>query len=314
MPRTALMATLVGALLPFAAPAAAQDGDAMVIVNGKPISRQRIVDLLIESHGVEIMQQLVVLELAREECKARGLRVAQPDIDAEYRSAVDKLLSAVPGGAQLDEAGRRAALQSVLDTRGLSMAEFDLGMERNAYLRKICEAELQLSEDDLKSEFGRAYGAKLRTRFILLADATAVREAVEALNSGADFADVARRLSSDALTAPNGGALPPFSADEEVLPPAVREAAFLLRDGEVSSAIRIDNQFYIIKVEGRDAPQNVKYEDVREVLIARIKDRVLPRRMSELAAELFKKAKIRVIDARLKRQYDELIKKNAAGG
>lgn len=295
-------------------PAFGQDGDALVIVNGRPIARQQVMDLLLEAHGLAIMQQLIVLELARAETQARGLSVSGADIDAELNDALQKLVAGAAPGAALSEQAKRQALERVLEDKGLSMAEFMIGMERNAHLRKIVEGELTIADDDLRVEFGRVYGARLRARQIVLRDATGVREALAALAANEDFAAVARRLSSDPLSAAAGGELPPFTSDDAEVPAAVREAAFGLADGTVSPAIRSDDRYYIVKVESRIPPENVRFEDVREALTASVKSRMLPKRMSGLASELFRKANIRVLHPKLREQYEALRKRSAEAG
>ncbi|MCH7873278.1 MAG: hypothetical protein IID33_16405, partial [Planctomycetes bacterium] len=77
------------ALFVMLAPAASadaqnRDGDAIAIVNGRTITRQQVVDLLIESHGLGAMQQMIMLELARSETLLLVLDVTQADIQAEY--------------------------------------------------------------------------------------------------------------------------------------------------------------------------------------------------------------------------------------
>src|SRR5437870_9995798 len=71
------------------AAATAFDGDAIAIVNGKPLPKQDMVELLIESHGLEALQQLIVLELAHDEAERRGLTVSDADVQAEVKSALE---------------------------------------------------------------------------------------------------------------------------------------------------------------------------------------------------------------------------------
>ena len=62
----------VGLFALLGAPACAQDGDAMAIVNGQPISRKQVVDKLIETHGLAVLQQMIALDLANRSRSAAG--------------------------------------------------------------------------------------------------------------------------------------------------------------------------------------------------------------------------------------------------
>ncbi len=89
---------------PFVA-AQSRDGDAIAIVNGRTITRQQVVDLLIESHGLGAMQQMIMLELARAETQLRRLKVTQEDIRAEFDDALNKLAAqANPDGSPMSAA------------------------------------------------------------------------------------------------------------------------------------------------------------------------------------------------------------------
>ena len=183
-------------------------------------------------------------------------------------------------------------------------------MERNAYLRKLVETEIKISEPTLREEFARTYGERVQIRDIVIADAKELSAALDALNKGMDFAEVAKRFSQHP-TAPLGGQLEPFAFDDDRIPPLVRESAFGLRPGEVSSPLRVDERFHIIQLERRVSPDNVKFEDVKAQVEEKLRDRVIPQEMSKLAAELFEKAQIKVLDAKLKDKFEEL-KKQAA--
>src|ERR1041384_3887316 len=79
-------------LLSFPGPSAvAGDGDAIAIINGRPLSKEDVVRLLMDSHGVEALQQFVLLEIARQETKTRGIRVTDADIEHEKQRALDEL-------------------------------------------------------------------------------------------------------------------------------------------------------------------------------------------------------------------------------
>lgn len=302
---------LVLAILPAAAPGFAQHGDAFVIVNGRPISERRIIDTLMEAHGLEIMQQIIIVELARAECARLGLHVTPADIEAERRLALDQIAresNMDPG--ESSEANKQQALQTMLEQKGVSMTEFLLSMERNAHLRKIVARDFSIDEQTLREEFARTHGERVQVRHIQVPvrEPGRLNDALTLLDRGADFADVARELSVNVDTAPRGGELPPFAFDDDRIDPLLREAAFSLAEGERSAPVRTDRYYHILKLERRIPPQNLRFEDVRDQVEAAMRERVLTGKMRDLVTELFNRADIKVVHPAMRARYQEFLR------
>ncbi len=291
------------------APARAQDGDAAVIVNGRPIPRQVLVERVLESHGLQVMQQLIVLELAKEETRRLKLKVTAADVEREFQRALARIAPASgPDGSTLSEAERRQSLELLVQQKCLSMTEFMLGMERNAHLRKVIEQSLKVDEATLREEFARMYGEKCEVRHIQVGDVPDLHEALNRLSKGEDFADVARAVSRNTETAARGGLLEPFTHDDPALAPILRDQAFAMQPGEVSKPIRVGPWWHILRLERRIAPQDVRFEDVREQVEQSLRDRVVPQEMNRLITNLFQKAEIRVLDPGLREKFDKLMR------
>ncbi|MGE0480997.1 MAG: peptidylprolyl isomerase [Phycisphaerae bacterium] len=298
-----------------AAPAVrAGDGDALAIVNGESISRQQVIDVLLDAHGIEILQQVLLVELCKQESKRLGLAVTRSDVQREFDNSVEKIAAATAGrgGDAPTEENKRRALQAILEQKGLSHAEFMLGMERNAHLRKIIEKDLQITEETLREQFRRTYGEQVQVRQIVVSESAEIAAVLEQLNKGVEFADVARRQSLHRASGDQGGLLPAFSFDDANVSPALRELAFQMKPGEVSAPIRIDNLYHLIKLEQRIAPASVTFEEKRAEVEQRLRDRVTAQEMSRLANDLFQRAKIRVLEPRLKDKFEDLRRSVAA--
>lgn len=291
--------------------APAQDGDALVIVNGNSIPRKQVVEILMESHGLRIMQQLIALELAKQESRRQGAEVTQADIDAQFWTAVEEIApDRDAAGVELQRAEKLQALQIFLTERGLTMPEFRIAMERNAHLRKAVESEFKVDEATLREEFARTHGAKVQIRHIQLRknDTPTLHAAVDQLARGEDFAEVARRLSVNPETAPGGGLMPPFAFTDQRIPPALREVAFGLDEGQVSSPTLVEEMIHIIKLEQRIPPEKVRFEDVRDKVETQLRERVTRQKMTERMNKIFREAQIRVLDRKLKGEFEAVLK------
>lgn len=297
-----------------AASLARADGDALALINGRPITRGQVVDLVMQAHGYSALQQLIALELARQESSRRGLAVTEADVQREFDRAVQRISPAKDAaGVELNADEKQRALNMLLEQRNISMAEFRIGMERNAHLRKVAEADFRVDDATLREEFARLYGEKAEVRHIQVAanDTATIQKAVDALGRGEDFAEVARRLSQNPDGAA-GGLMPPFAFKDESIPAALREMAFSLKPGEVSAPTRTANMVHIVRLERRIPPEEVQFDAVRDKVLAAMRERVTDEQRGRLLTELLNKADVRVLDPDLKKKYEEMKKRNAA--
>ena len=281
--------------------APAASGEPIARVDGRPIARKQVMQLLLAGRGVSVLEELIVLELARHEAEEKGLVVSGRDVEAECDRALRSLLSSLPSAepAAFDREAAERVLDEVLTSRGVSRQEYRLGMLRNAYLRKLARADLEISEEQLRVEHQQAYGERVRLRHIQLLSGADVTEVQRKLAAGVDFAELARRYSANAVTGPAGGLLAPFAKDNSAIPALLREAAFSLGGGEVSNPIRIDNWQHIIKVEAHIPAEEIPFEQVRHELETRLRRRLIDPAMQRISAELFSRAKVEITDSAL---------------
>jgi len=275
------------------------------VVNGQPIWREQFLRLLIAGRGQDVLDELVVLELARQAVRATGGDITAADIQAEEDKALRRLLSQVPAAepAAVDpEAGPRL-LEELLAARGMSREEYRLGLVRNACLRKLATARIKVTEEELRDEYARAYGPRVQVRHIQLSSPADAERIQQALSGGAQFADLARRYSANVVTAPGGGLLRPFSADDPEVPTLLRQAAFALAVGQTSSPIRLDNWYHVLRVEQALEPADVPFEQARADLEARLRARRLPDQMRAVSAELFERARLEITDPQLQADF-----------
>lgn len=287
---------------------AATEEKVLAYVDGVPIEREQVERLLWDGFASRGLVQVVHLTMARNEASRIGLRVTQADIDAEYQSAVRDIKAEFrKHGEAVTEAGTQEALDKVLDSRGITRAEFMLGLERNAYLRAIIERNLTIDETTLREEFARQVGEKVEVRHIQVGrrDWRLIREVRSRLVAGEDFAQVARALSQNRETAPLGGKYPAFTFDEAVVPAAIRQVAFDLKvGGFTEEPIAVDDVVHFIKVDQRIPREDVKFEDMRAEIEQRVRDRVATERMSQLMQDLIlRRSQVQVLDRELRREW-----------
>ncbi|UCC32413.1 MAG: peptidylprolyl isomerase [Phycisphaerales bacterium] len=270
-------------------------------VNGRPVARRRVLDLLLKARGVEVLEQLIGLEAAATAAANAGLTVTQADVDREYEQALrnlaDPLSSVTP--KPFDRKAAERLLKTVLSQRNVSREEFDIITQRNAYLRKIVGSQQVLTEQQLRREFDRLYGKRVQVRHIQLGTLAEVARVKERLTAGEDFAELAGRYSANTASARSEGLLDPFSAGDEEVPALLREAAFSLEPGQVSDAVRIGEWYHLVKVERLLPAVEKEFEQVRAELERSARRRMAAPAMYELFESLFREATIEIHDPAL---------------
>jgi hypothetical protein len=271
------------------------------------ITREEAVNLLLESHGPALLEQLVVLRGAEALSAQNGITVAEADIQAEHERAlwklVDPLSDIAPGTPDRQQAER--LLDALLAEREMSRREYMLSVRLNALLRRLAERGVVIEESDIRAAFEAENGERAEVRHIQLASPREAGDIARQLAAGADFADLARQHSAHALSASRGGLLEPFSQGDERVPALMRESAFALAEGQVSGVLRVGPWHHILRLERRVPAGSLQYEDHREAVRRRLLDRLTEPRMQKLYTDIFRKADVRIHDPILREAFEK---------
>jgi len=120
------------------------------------------------------------------------------------------------------------------------------------------------------------------------------------LRSGADFGEVARRLSSDP-TAEMGGEQGELARDE--LPRKFADAIFALRPGEVSAVLSSDEGFYLFQVTQKVPERALAFDEARDEIVRRLSAARANRAYARFVAEAASKYAVAVYDRNLPFAY-----------
>ncbi len=293
---------LTAPLAPAPTPA---DANTIAHVNGRSISRARLFDLLVRSRGAEVLEQLAAYESASALAVEKGLTITSADVAYERRLAAERIWNPLAPftSAPMDDAAAEQLVQTVLAEKRVSEAEFDLVLRRNAYLRKIVEHDETFSEAEYAAEFQRAYGERVRVRHIQLATLAEVARVQERLTAGESYERLASTHSANRASAQSGGLLEPFARNEDQLPEIFRQAAFALKPGDVSGAVRVGEWYHLIRVESHIPPEQPDLRTVRHALTERLRRRLGETAMFTLYERLLRDATIEVFNPTLREAY-----------
>lgn len=289
-------------------------GPPIATVNDQPVSRQSLIRLLIEGRGLALLQQMLLCEVARQEADRLGLEVTKADIAHEYDMTLRGDRYNGKDIEALTPARRKQLIDQWTQTRGIPRTELKIAMERQSYLRKIANGQVEITDAMLRREYSRVHGEKVEVRHIQLPAKRTYVQIMQRLNQGDRFEDLVMDYSENRLSRQKQGLLPIFAADDPTVPAIFAKVAFELKPGQVSNPIEAEGSFHVLKLERRIAADGAPFEEVRDKLRNHLRARIVAERMEELAKRLFLRAKINIEDPTLRTQYNLRRQRNQIEG
>ncbi|MDH5578649.1 MAG: peptidylprolyl isomerase [Betaproteobacteria bacterium] len=275
------------ALLPARGHAQPQVYGAAALVNGQPITAERLERSFEEylrerqinigalrspQRAKMLKRETLDLLIDQELLWQESLRVGALATPQEVQAAIEKIRAGF---------STPAAFAARLQTEGYTEAPYTEHMRRLLSARKVLErasdgvtvSDAAVHEFYLRNQadFMRPEQRRLRHLYLPFApEMDAARRAdarrraqalVAQLRDGADFAQLAREHSQGS-SAVQGGDIG-FVQREELAAP-LAEAAFALAEGEVTSVVELPDGLHLLKVEQRVAAQRLPEADHRE--------------------------------------------------
>jgi parvulin-like peptidyl-prolyl isomerase len=246
------------------------------VINGEPITRQELADECVRRHANDVIEAVVNKHLILQECEKASIVITEKDIEVEI--------------------ARMAAKFGLTTERYLKLFEDERRITREQYsrdiiwptlaLRRLVNDRTQVTREELEKAWESEFGPRVEARLIVVN----TREKADQLQKQAaadpkSFGELAKNHSEDKPSASARGVIPPIR--KHVGDPNLEQAAFILKDGEVSQVIPVGEQFVILKCEKQlkatfVAPQYK--QQAEETLVERVRDQ----KLREAAADLFK--------------------------
>lgn len=274
-------------------------------VNGEPIDRAEFTAKLMEARGLAFLQQELMLRLARQETARLGLSVSQTDFDREYDLTLqaDRFNGKDPD--PLTPARKEQLVEEWTRSRGVSRTELHLAMQRQAYLRKIVESRLKITDEMIEQEFARVHGERVEVRHIQIAAPRFWKEIKQRLDQGERFEDLVMKFSQNIISREKLGMLPPFSRTDPTVPSIFVDVAFKLKPGEVSNLLEAEGSYHVLKLERLIPADDLPLDDTERHHLRRILTaRLAAEEMERLGRSLMLSARISVEDRVLREQYE----------
>jgi foldase protein PrsA len=243
-------------------------------VNQDTITKDDLYQAMLSQGGDSLLDQLVTEKLITQELKKQNIQITDQDVQEE----LDNFKASI---------GSEADYQMYLMQYGISQEMVGQLMKTNASLKKLLASQIKVSDEDIKKYFEENQAQydqpeQVRASHILVDTKEKAEEVLAKLNQGAKFEDLAKEYSTD-VTKDNGGDLGYFGKGDML--PEFEKAAFEMKVGEVSSPVKSQFGYHIIKVTDHKAAKKATLAEYKD----QIKSELVDQQVAQLANDYIKK-------------------------
>ena len=252
--------------------------------------------------------------------KVGSMEIRQSELDIAIQN-LDPQLAQLP-----DEQKRVAALSGAIDVKLLAQGAVDEGIAEtddfksrmdyikdrelhNSYFRKhVVDA---VTEDEVKARYEKEIAAlpkqeEVNARHILVKTEEEAKAIIAELDSGKDFAELAKAKSEDSNKS-DGGDLGWFSKGRMV--PEFEEAAFALEKGAYTKTpVKSQFGFHVIKLEDRRDVQPPAFDQVEP----QVRQLVMRDKYLAIIEKAKAEQKVEIMDEALRKGYEDVSKAQEA--
>jgi foldase protein PrsA len=251
-------------------------------VNGIDISYDELAKECVAREGVTILENMINRKIIQQACDARGIVISEADVSQEIGRIAKKFGIAVDQWLQMLQAERKL-------TPDQYRREIIWPM---LALRQLAGADVTITKQDMQKAFIRNYGKRVKARAIVLDNPRRAADVWEKARANpADFARLARQYSIDPASRPLEGAIPPIARFGGN--PTLEEAAFKLKEGEISAVVQIGtNQHIILLCEGFTDQVVENMAEVEEILKQELQEEKTQEAVGKVFAKLKEEARV----------------------
>ncbi|WP_429975850.1 peptidylprolyl isomerase [Enterococcus sp. DIV0086] len=198
-----------------------------------------------QSTSQQVFSQMVVYKVFEDKY---GNKVTDKDVQKKFDDTKE----------QLEAQGTK--FTDALKQYGLTEKDLKKQLKQTAAFQEGMKAHLKITDKDLKTAWAN-FHPEVEAQIIQVASEDDAKAVKKEITDGGDFAKIAKDKSTDAATKKNGGKIK-FDSQSTTVPAEVKEAAFKLKDDEVSEPIAATNAqtyqttYYVVKMTKNKAKGN----------------------------------------------------------
>jgi foldase protein PrsA len=212
-------------------------------------------EVISSERGKELIQKLVYMQILEGKYEVSNKEVNQ---------RLDEIK---------EQAGDEEGFKMLLQQQGFENEKpLKEQIKHSLFIFKATTDGVKVSDKQLKDyyEQNKNQYTEVRTSHILVDEESTAKEINEELKKGTDFAELAKKQSTDKVSAAEGGDLGFLSGRSHELDPTFLAAAMKLNKGEVSEPVKTVFGYHIIKVTDRKETQLSEVKDqIKQTLMGK---------------------------------------------
>lgn len=231
-------------------------------VNGEKISKEELFQKMAHLYGNDTLESLITNKVIELESDKQKVKVTGTEIDEELTKLQDSY-------------GGEDAFASALQQNNVSIDQVREDIEHYLLAEKMIKPSIKITEKEMKTYFEENKDSfdqkeQVKASHILVKDEAAAKKVKEELDNGKDFAELAKKYSTDKSNAAAGGDLGYFGKGE--MAEEFEKAAFSLKIDEISEPVKTEFGYHIIKVSDKKAAKAAEYEDHKKEIKEKLMD------------------------------------------
>lgn len=260
--KTAVYALIICLAAAFLAGCGAGNSEVVASVNGEKITKNELYELMVKQNGQQTLDLMITQKIIELEAEKQNIEVTDKDIQKEMEKYYEYY-------------GGKDQFLAALEASGFSLGDIEEDSALTVKVNKLLEPQISITDEEIKKYFEEnkdmfAQEKQVKASHILVETEEAAQEVVEKIADGEDFAELAKKYSTDAMTKENGGDLGFFTSGQ--MTEEFEEAAFAMKVGEISAPVKTEYGYHIIKVAEVKEAQEATFEgsktEVRDILFA----------------------------------------------
>ncbi len=225
-------------------------------VGGSSISKNELTNELLEQYGATVLETMIQSKLIELEAKEKNIEVTDAEIEEELQLLIDSY-------------GGEEAFLSVLEANGASLTAVKNDVKSYILTEKLLKERVSITEEEMTTYFEEnkdsyAQAEQVEASHILVEEEATANEVMEKLHAGGDFGELAAEYSTDTSNASSGGDLGYFGKGEMV--EEFENVAFSLKIDEISSPVKTEYGYHIIKVSDKKEAADANYEESKDAI------------------------------------------------
>jgi foldase protein PrsA len=225
-------------------------------VGESSITKAELNSALLDQYGSTVLDTLITNKLIDMEAEKQDITISEEELDTELQTVIDSY-------------GGEETFNTVLDSSGVTIDYVKEDVERYLKTDTLLKQKITITEEEMKAYFDEnkdtfAQAEQVQASHILVEDEETATQLAERIESGEDFAELAKEYSTDTISAEAGGDLGYFPKGQMV--EEFEDAAFALEIGVVSDPIKTEHGYHLIKVVDKKAAEDANYENSKDAI------------------------------------------------